>query len=254
MNRAAWPWPRLLAHRGGGRLAPENTLAALACGRAHGYRGVEFDAMLAADGVAVLMHDETLDRTTDGHGPVARRSAAELARLDAGGWFARRYAGEPVPSLAQALDCCRALGLWANVEIKPGPGAEALTGARVALEVASRWPADPGGPGGAGAPLLSSFATVALEAARAAAPHLARGLLFDRIPDDWRATMDRLGCRSLHCNHRHLSPARAAAVRDAGYGLLCYTVDEPARVRELRDWGVDACCTDRVDLVDPARP
>ncbi len=107
-----WPWPRVLAHRGGGTLAPENTLGAIRFGLAHGFRAIEFDAMLAADSIAVLMHDPTLERTTSGRGPVPAMSAAALAQLDAGAWHSPRFAGEPVPTLADALALCRAHDVW----------------------------------------------------------------------------------------------------------------------------------------------
>lgn len=262
-----WPYPRALAHRGGGTLAPENTLAGIRCGIAHGFRAVEFDAMLAADAVPVLIHDETLDRTTDGRGRVAEHTAAQLAVLDAGGWRAARFAGEPVPTLAQAAALCRAAGVWMNVEIKPARGHDAATGEVVAKAVAAlfadrlaavaegRDRADlPVFPPDAEVPLLSSFSPVALAAARVAAPRLPRGLLVDRVGADWRERLVALGAVALHTNHRHLTAAQARAVKAAGYWLFCYTVDEPARVAELLGWGVDAFCTDRVDRIDPSGP
>jgi hypothetical protein len=134
-----WPWPRVLAHRCGGALAPENTLAGLEAAVRIGCRGVEFDIMLAADGVPVLIHDETLERTTDGHGRVAETSWEVLRRLDAGGWFGERFAGEPLPTLQEAATRCIELGLAVNLEIKPASGFEAETG-RVAATVAhSSW-------------------------------------------------------------------------------------------------------------------
>src|SRR5262245_59134058 len=114
----AWPFPRVLAHRGGGTLAPENSLAGLRAAARYGFRGVEFDAKLTRDGVVVLLHDETLDRTTNGHGLVAQAHWAALERLDAGSWRDRRFAGEAVPTLTAALLLCSNLGLWPNVEIK----------------------------------------------------------------------------------------------------------------------------------------
>ena len=75
-----WPYPKVLAHRGGGRLAPENTLAAIRCGYEHGFRAVEFDVMLPADGVPILMHDDTLGRTVAGSGSVAELGSVELSR------------------------------------------------------------------------------------------------------------------------------------------------------------------------------
>ncbi len=253
----AWPYPRVLAHRGGGSLAPENTIAAIAFGAARGHRAVEFDAMLARDGVPVLIHDPTLDRTTDGRGAVSRYTAAELARLDAGGWHSALFAGEPVPALARALESCRALRVWANVEIKPAPGAEEATGAAVARTVAAacagelRAGGDRARDVAPSVPLLSSFAPEALSAARLAAPDLPRALLCTALPRDWRERLAALGCVSLHCDHRRLGPAQAQAVKRAGFWLLCYTVDDRARALELMAWGVDAICTDRIDLIEP---
>lgn len=240
-----WPYPRVLAHRGGGSFAPENTLAAIRKAKEFGFGGVEVDVMLAADSVPVLIHDETLDRTTNGKGPVAKTASAQLAALDAGGWFGAAFAGEPLPRYADAARLCVDLGLWANVEIKPAGGFEHETGRIVAAMSAKLWR------GARVAPLLSSFSAAALDAAAAAAPGLKRGLLAGEISVDWRDRLVQLGCVSLHCDHRHLTQARAHAVKEAGYALLCYTVNDPAMAAELFGWGVDAVVTDRPDLVLP---
>src|SRR5215471_16471459 len=114
-----WPHPRIIGHRGGGALAPENTLAGIRKAAESGIRGVEFDVMLSSDGIPVLMHDETLERTTNGRGSVSATSFAKLASLDAGAWFGPGYRNERVPSFESAGRLCAELGLWANVEIKP---------------------------------------------------------------------------------------------------------------------------------------
>jgi glycerophosphoryl diester phosphodiesterase len=252
---SAWTFPRRIAHRGGGTLAPENTLAAFEAGYVRGYRAAELDAVLSADEVPVILHDETLDRTTDGRGPVARRTAAELARLDAGAWYGRAFTGERLPTLQQVLERCWERGIWLNIEIKPSPGSEARTGTVVAAAVQAffeaRRDADPARAARL-APLLSSFAPEALEAARAAAPGLRRGLLVGALPADWLAALRQLDAFSLHCDHRRLARDQARAVRTAGAGLMCYTVNDPGRMRELFEWGVDAICTDRIDLIAPA--
>jgi glycerophosphoryl diester phosphodiesterase len=100
-------------------------------------------------------------------------------------------------------------------------------------------------------PLFSSFSFEALMAAREAAPEIPRGYLLDRIPDDWQEKMRLLDAVAVHTNHRHLSPHQAEAVKKAGYGLFCYTVNDPARASEILGWGVDAFCTDRIDLIGP---
>ena len=234
----SWPYPKIVAHRGGGALAPENTLGAIRLGASMGFRGVEFDVMLAGDGTPVLMHDETLERTTNGRGAVAQTPYPVLARLDAG-------KGEPVPSFEQAGRLCRELGLWANVEIKPAQGHERATGEAVGRMAQFLWR------GADLAPLLSSFSAEALAAVRDAAPELPRGVLMGKILVDWERQVRRLECVALHCDHKHLDEALARQVRSARYGLLVYTVNEPAAARRLFGWGIDCLVTDALDRIDP---
>ena len=241
-----WFYPKILAHRGGGTLAPENTLAALRCGLDHGFRAVEFDVMLSKDSIPVLMHDPDFGRTVRGAGRVAETSAQDLACMDAGAWFGSAFAGEPVPTYEQAVGFCKANGIWMNVEIKPSPGTEAETG-RVVGEVTRRL----FDAGDAALPLFSSFSFEALDAAKAAAPGIPRGFLVDVIPPDWRERLQALDAVALHTNQKHLLPERASGVKQAGYGLFCYTVNSPERAREILGWGVDAFCTDRIDLIGP---
>ena len=197
-------YPRVAAHRGGGVFAPENTLAAIRLGAQCGFRGVEFDVMLAGDGTPVLIHDETLDRTTGVRGEVARTPWPRLAQLDAGAWRGARWRGERIPSFDQAAALCRSLGLWANVEIKPARGMDAETGRVVARFARTVWR------GVHPVPVLSSFSVVALAAARAAAPGLPRGLLCERFPRDWRGRLRSTGSVALHCNWRELTAGRVA--------------------------------------------
>lgn len=249
--RSTWLWPRLLAHRGGGALAPENTLAALRKGYELGFRAVEFDVMLAADQVPVLMHDAEFGRTVRESGNVWSTPSRTLRGMDAGGWFGAGYSGEPVPLYEDAMRYCRAHGLWMNVEIKPAPGFEHITGEVVGSLTQAFFLdriAAMSDPGAIVVPLFSSFSEVALAGARQASPGIPRGLLFDAVPPDWRERLVRLDCVTLHCNHARLTEATARAIGAAGYGLLCYTVNSIARAEELFGWGVDAICTDRLDL------
>jgi len=108
-----------------------------------------------------------------------------------------------------------------------------------------------GRPPGPRVPLLSSFSPEALAAARDAAPWLPRGLLCRRIPANWRDQLQRLQCVALHCDHRTLDAPGAAQVRSAGFWLFCYTVNDRQRAIQLAQWGVDALCTDRLDLIEP---
>lgn len=245
MPHRTWPHPRIIGHRGGGTLAPENTLAAIRKAAELGFDGVEFDVMLSSDGVPVLIHDETLERTTNGRGSVAATPFAKLASLDAGAWFGPEHRGEPLPTLEQAGRLCIELGLWANIEIKPAKGFERET-ATVASELVARlWTR------GSRKPLLSSFHETCLEAARAAVPELERGYLTDRIEPGSREAARRLGCVSVHCNCARLAKAQADQIKGAGLGLLCYTVNETDLARRLFSWGVDAIFTDRLDRIPP---
>ncbi|MCM2308183.1 MAG: glycerophosphodiester phosphodiesterase [Sulfuritalea sp.] len=231
-------FPRIIAHRCGGALAPENTLAGLRLAARLGCRGVEFDAMLCADGVPVLIHDETLERTTSGRGAVAAMSSAQLAQLDAGRRHHPAFAGEPAPTLDAALRLCAELGLWANVEIKPSAGQDLATGDAVARHAAAA----------SGKLLLSSFSAEALGAAAAEAPQLRRALLVEAIPADWRERMLASGALALHASARALNAEAAHAVRAAGFPLACYTVNRRDDAERLFALGVVAVFTDRPDL------
>ncbi|WP_020655190.1 glycerophosphodiester phosphodiesterase [Massilia niastensis] len=246
-----WRYPRILAHRGGGTLAPENTMAGLWRGMEHGFRAIEFDVMLARDGVPVVLHDPWLGRTVKGSGHVFDYDAAELAGMDAGSWFGHEHRKEPVPLFAEFAQYCRAHGVWMNIEIKPAPGFERATGATVARLAAAMFAGELAAGDLARAPLLSSFSHAALEAALAAAPALPRACLMVELAADWERQARSVGAVAIHVNHRHLTKEGAQAVRAAGLGLFCYTVNDPARARALLDWGVDAFCTDRIDLIGP---
>lgn len=240
-----WPYPRIVAHRGGGALAPENTLGAIRLGAALGYRGVEFDVMLAGCGTPVLMHDETLKRTTNGRGEVARTPYAQLAQLDAGAWHSGSFRGERIPRFEEAARLCRQLHLWANVEIKPAAGFERRTGEAVARAAHLLWR------GAEQLPVLSSFSPLALAAARQAAPELPRGLLVGRIPPHWRELMQDLDCFALHCNYRALNRRLAEAIHAAGHAILTWTVNDRRAARRLLGWGVDCLVTDALQRVGP---
>lgn len=226
-------YPRIIAHRCGGQLAAENTLAGLAAAARSGCHGVEFDVMLSADGVPVLIHDETVDRTTGGRGRVSDLTLAQLQRLDAG--------GEPVPTLADALARCRALGLWANVEIKPSIGQEAATGATVGRMLASLWN---------GCGVVSSFSPAALAAASGIAPGLGYAMVADSLPVDWRQVTQRFGLIGWHLAAT-AGPAALAAVQAAGLRTACYTVNEIDVARRLFAQGVTAIFSDRPDRWSP---
>jgi glycerophosphoryl diester phosphodiesterase len=215
-----WPYPKILAHRGGGTLAPENTLAGLRRGMDAGFRAIEFDVMLARDAVPVVLHDPFLGRTVPGSGNVFDYDAPELAAMDAGGWFGREHEGEPVPLFVEFAQYCKAQGVWMNIEIKPAPGYEIETGGVVARIAAAMFADEIAAAGMARVPLLSSFSQLALEAAHEVAPQLPRAVLMSELAPDWERRARAVEAVAIHTNHRHLTPALAHAVKAAGFGLF----------------------------------
>ena len=253
LGQPAWPYPRWIAHRGAGRLAPENTLAAFRLGARYGYRMFECDVKLSADGVPFLLHDATLTRTTAAPAPLAAQESAvagnqpwaTLSRLDAGSWHSRTFAGEPLPTLAQVAQFCLDNGHALNIEIKPTPGTERPTGEVVAAQAAQLWR------GTAVPPLLTSFQPEALEGARNSAPELPRGLLLDGLWRGWLETAVALGCVAVVCHHALWDASTIAHAKGAGLRCLSYTVDDTGTALRLLDLGIDGLITDRVDLFPP---
>jgi glycerophosphoryl diester phosphodiesterase len=257
-----WPYPRWIAHRGAGKLAPENTLAAFRLGASYGYRMFECDVKLSADGVPFLMHDATLERTTNGPARLRADTAGQagspvslvggehpwgtLSRLDAGSWHSPAYAGEPLPSFEAIASYCLTNQFFLNIEVKPTPGVEEETGRAVAEHAARLWQ------GQAVPPFLTSFRPESLAGAKAARPELPRGLLIDTFWDGWFDYAQQLGCVAVVCNYELADAAYMAKLRQAGMRALCYTVNDEASVQRLLALGMDGIITDRVDLFKPA--
>jgi len=238
--------PRIVGHRGAKASSPENTLAAFRRAHAQGASWVEFDAKLTKDGEVVIIHDATLERTTNGTGNVADRTLREIRELDAGSWFGAEFAGERVPMLVEALALFVELGMGFNIEVKPCPGREAETAAACCAVIAKHWPAS------APVPILSSFKRASLEAARAAAPHIPRGYLAEELGKTWRADVEALGCAAVHPGWKLLTRQQLRDIKEAGLKALVWTVNEPARARELVAWGVDSIITDCPDAIGAA--
>lgn len=223
---------RFVGHRGAAAQAPENTIAGFRRAASLGLARVEFDARITADGHPVIIHDDRLDRTTDGSGAVAESSLKAIRALDAGAWFGPEFAGERVPTLEQALDTLATLGVAPSLEIK----VEKNDGRRVAEAVLACL---------AGLPaavkqdlLVSSYSEEVLAVFRDAAPEIPRALVVRRMGRGWRKLVDRLGCREIHGNHRYLTRAAIREVTGAGLLVGAYTVDDAAHARRLFGWGV----------------
>ena len=243
-----WPYPRCVAHRGAGKLAPENTLAAFKLGASHGYRMFECDVKLSSDGVPFLLHDDTLDRTTNGQGVAGLQTWQALQKLDAGSWHSIAYSSEPIPSLDTIAAYCIANDFDLNIEIKPTLGLDELTGKVVAQHAARLWQ------NAARKPLLTSFKPDALQAAMEAAPDLPRGLLLHELWTGWLETGLTLGCVAVICNHKLWDTSSVTQAKSAGFKLLSYTVNDKVEAQRLLDLGTDGIITDSVDVFKPSSP
>lgn len=214
----------LYAHRGASALAPENTLAAFRQAVEAGADGVELDVHLSADGVPVVIHDATLERTTDGVGKVGEHTAAELAGMDAGRWFAPEFAGEPVPTLLQVLELL-AGRLRINVEIKDADAALAT------LQVIRAFPA--------AEVIISSFDRVALQELRRADQKVPLAVLSDKA--GWHRLLGDaldMGAAALHLRADLVTRPLVAKFCGAGLPVYAWTVDDRRRARSLARAGV----------------
>ena len=209
-----------------------------------GVRAVEVDVVLSKDGIPVLFHDATLDRTSTGSGPVGGRTLAELETLDAGAWFGKGFAAAKIPTLAAAIPYALGHDLTMNIEIKPQSGKDEETARAAAETVSKYWPRD------ASPPLFSSFSIAALAAARAVAPDIPRAVLFAHAsPADWLAQAAPVAPAALHVNRESLNADTVAAVGQAGYACGAYTVNSFWEAKRLFDAGVDYIFTDAPDEV-----
>ncbi len=221
--------PKVIGHRGAKAYAPENTLASFREAGRRGATWVEIDVKLTSDGVPIVMHDASLKRTMGVDRLVAETPRAELPR--------------DVPTFEEAIGCFQELGLGCNVEIKPCEGRERET-ARVTVATLRRcWPSS------LPPPLLSSFKDRSLAAAREAAPEFARAILLDELAGDWRSRTDRVGAVGVNTNGEKLTAVRAREVKQAGFALSVYTIDDPALARTLVGMGVDCVITDMPDVI-----
>jgi len=205
----------------------------------------ECDVKLSRDDVPFLLHDDTLDRTTNAQGIAGQHTWAALQQLDAGSWHSSAYAGEPLPSLDSIAAYCIANGFDLNIEIKPTTGTDEHTGTVVAQHAARLWQNE------SRKPLLTSFKPEALQAALGAAPELPRGLLLHELWTGWLETALMLGCVAIICNHKLWDTSRVTQAKSAGFKTLSYTVNEPADVQRLLALGTDGIITDRLDRFRP---
>ncbi len=233
--------PHVIGHRGACHYAPENTLASLRKAKALGVTWVEFDAKLTADGEAIVIHDETLERTTNGHGLVAEITYAQIATLDAGSWFAPEFAGEKVPTLIEYLACAAELGLSINVEIKPTPGTDEETARKVVDILHAYWPTYD-------RLLVSSFSLPSL-IVHALDQRLNLALLMREWLPNWQTLLADINGIALHIRHNLVTPERVQAIKSVVPYVMVYTVNDSQLAQTLFAMGVDAVFSDAPDLI-----
>ncbi|WP_043535834.1 glycerophosphodiester phosphodiesterase family protein [Actinomyces polynesiensis] len=236
-------FPRILAHRGASSLAPENTMASFVKAMEVGARWIEFDVDIMGDGTLLVMHDDTLDRTTTGHGGYYDKGFSDLRRLDAGSWFSDVYRFEPVPEAADVIEFLNASGLHGNLEIKPCRGGEVLrervieTLAHTVDTLVDQEHF-----------IVSSFDHDLLARFHAERPDTDLGWLLERDDhgrEGWRTGAVELGCRAVNPGDTDLTEAQVAEMLEAGFEVNVWTVDDLDRARELARWGVTGIFTNR---------
>ena len=227
-----------LAHRGASSLAPENTMASFRKAVEVGADGLEFDVQLSKDGIAVVIHDEKLDRTTSGSGLVKDYTLDELRNLDAGSWFKGDYTGESIPTLDELLDEFAGTNLVFNIELKSGivlyPGLEekvikAVTSRKLEEQV-----------------IISSFNHYSLVTCRELNSDLRTGMLYVAgLYEPWNYAR-QLGCYSVHPLFYHLQhPELVMGFREHNLPIYAWTVNETAYMELMVAGGIDAIITDR---------
>lgn len=237
--------PKVIAHRGASGTAPENTLVAIVRASDLGATAIELDATISSDGVAVMLHDEDVERTSNGNGLITQKTINEIQKLDAGSWFDGAFVGERIPTLTQAMGVINQRGLFFNLEIKPSAGLEEKTAKIVAAEVNKNWQAN--------APMLvSSTSEICLRTFQKINPDIPCGLITDTVPENWREIMQRNNCISIHFHYSSANPELVREIKNAGYFALAYTLDDPEMVKNLFAMGIDAIFTNFPEMIMPA--
>jgi glycerophosphoryl diester phosphodiesterase len=222
--------PPVIAHRGASAIAPENTFAAFKKAKELGLTWVELDVMLAESGEVIVMHDNELNRTTNGTGKVIARPYRYIKTLDAGSWFNPIYHDEKVPLLEEVLELLKSLKLSANIEIKSLPGYEELLSKHV-MTLIEPYKISL---------FISSFSHIVLKLIHEENPALPLAFLMDTWNPDWETICHDIKPVAINVNHEILDHQKVKKIKGAKRLLLAYTVDDPLRAKELFSYGVDA--------------
>ena len=233
---------RVIAHRGFSGRAPENTLLAIREAIAIGAEMVEIDVTMTADGHVILLHDETLDRTTSGTGPPTDHTLEEIRELDAGTWFSTVFAGEKIPTLSEALQTVKGR-ILINIEIKPEAVDHGVV-PKIASLIAEHEMHNQ--------VIVSSFSPEALLRMKIADPEVITATLFNKDLHTGRDPLEivlEVGSRGFNISARRLTAAMIERCHKHGIPIAVYTVNEPDEMRRLIELGVDAVFTDHPGLM-----
>ena len=234
--------PTLIAHRGAPRLAPENTLAGLVAAKAAGARWTEFDVTLCQDDRAVVIHDDQLERTTNGHGEVLATPFALLRTFSAGAWFAPQFSDEIIPSLEEYIKTAANLGLGINIELKPIPLTRSLTLCQLVLDALKNWPNN------LPTPLISSFDEMNLRHLRFLNCPYPIALNVININSEALSLAVALNCYSIHAKANDLTSEDIYKAHQKNLQVLAYTVNDKIEAQILLDLGVKSVFSDIPDL------
>ena len=230
----------VFGHRGAMAYAPMNTLASFQLAQRQGAHGIELDVQLSADGVLVVIHDHTVDATTDGHGMVSDKTLTELKDLDAGAWYSPEFSGERIPTLDEVFESF-ARDLLINVEIKhqgeESNGIEAAASRCVRHHnVTDRV-------------IVSSFSPRVLQRVRKLLPEIMLGVLTGPAPPEIRTSADPTRHEARHPWHEDVDADYMRWARDHGFVVNAWTVNSPQRALQLRRLGVNGVITDNPDRI-----
>lgn len=240
MPNAYSSMPAVVAHRGAGAFAPENTAAAVKLAVELGATWCEVDVTISADGVAVIHHDAELERCTNGQGLVIQHSLAELKKLDAGSWFDAKYHQQRIMTLSELLSLANELHLGLNLEIKPTVGREVETVTAI-TQALSDTPCQQH-------VLLSSFNARALYEAKRQMPDVTRALNTEAIPLDWQQRVAEIAAQGLHFQQEFFDPQQVKAINNSGIHCAVFTVNDAQTAQQLLSAGVNTVFSDYPNL------
>lgn len=229
------------AHRGLSSQAPENTLAAIRLAASKGLKQVEIDVQLTRDKAVVVMHDDTVQRCSNGQGPLADLDYNQLQTMDAGSWFSADYVGERVPLLAEVLSVAKDVNLTLNIELKLYPQRDVLALCEAVAEQLQQSGLE------AHQILLSSFNIDALAHMQRLVPEYRRGCLWEQLPEDYLVQLQRVAAYSAHLSQQGLRAQQVAKLNEAGYPVQVYTVNDLVIAETLAEWGVAVVISDCAD-------